>query len=131
LFIMTLRMFELLNIVLRPAEAAGNTKKTYLRHPPFSLISEIRVLQYFYRFYLGEDRLYPNTSFYVFQEKFAKKREIEPKTSLSASPSFLPTGENHIKNKVYTVLLAKIKWKTPQVCARIEDKCKKNEKISI
>ena len=63
-----------------------------------------------------------------FKKNLQKKREIEPKTSLSASPSFLPTGENHIKNKVYTVLLAKIKWKTPQVCARIEDKCKKKKK---
>ncbi len=70
---MTLSTFELLNIALRPAGAAGNTNNSYLRHPPFSLISEIRVLQYFYRFYLGEDQLYPNTSFYVFQEKIAKK----------------------------------------------------------
>jgi len=48
-----------------------------------------------------------------FKKNLQKKREIEPKTSLSASPSFLPTGKNHIKNKVSTVLLAKIKWKTP------------------
>jgi len=66
-----------------------------------------------------------------FKKNLQKKRKIEPGNSLSASPSFLPTGENHTKNKVSTVLLAKIKWKTPQVCARIEEKCKKTKKISL
>jgi len=57
-------------------------------------------------FNLGEDQLYPNTSFYVFQEKSAKKkRKIETGNPLSASPSFWPTGGNHIKNKVPILLL--------------------------
>ena len=66
-----------------------------------------------------------------FKKNLQKNLKIEPGNPLSASHSFWPIGGNHIKNKVPTVLLAKIKWKTPQVCARIEEKCKKTKKIRI
>jgi hypothetical protein len=40
----------------------------------------------------------------------------------------LVTDENTQKNKVPMFLLAKIKWKTPRVCVKIENKCKRTEK---
>ncbi len=40
---------------------------------------------------------------------------------------FLLTDENTQK-KITMLLLVKIKWKTPRVCARIKEKCKKTEK---
>jgi len=69
-----------------------------------------------------------------FKKNLQKKRKIEPGNPLSASPSFRPTGGNHIKIKhpsAHGRLLAKIKWKTPQVYARIKKKCKKTKKIRI
>jgi hypothetical protein len=69
-----------------------------------------------------------------FKKNLQKRRKIEPGNLLSASPSFCPTSGNHKKIKypsAYGRLFAKIKWKTPQVCARIKKKYKKTKKIRI
>jgi len=70
---MTLSIFESLNIALRPAGTAENKHDNYFRHPPFPPIKRNIRPTILARVLIDEDLLYPNTSFYIFQEKSVKK----------------------------------------------------------
>jgi hypothetical protein len=66
-----------------------------------------------------------------FKKNLQKKREIGPKTSLSASPSFLPTGENHKKIKYPRCCWRKLSGKRHRFVQESKRNVKKQKKSAF
>jgi len=80
------------------------------------------------QFYLVKINHILTQVFTNFKKNLQKNTKNGSKNPLAVSAPFLLTDENTQKNKVPMLLLAKIKWKTPWVCVKIENKCKRTEK---